>query len=315
MSDDERHKGLRGIIDPELVVSSVEGRRMLARVKAGLFGTAPEVVQLDRYRLGEKLGQGGMASVYAAFDPQRGHEVAIKVVWTDSERGGARLRREARALSKIEHRHIVKIYDVGDVPEGTFIVMERLSGSLRSWLQGPRPWFEALVPFIQVGEALQFAHDAGLLHRDFKPDNVMFRDDGDAVLLDFGLAKNWTEDPDMGLTLSQRLTRVGAAVGTVGYASPEQLRAVSLLPASDQFSYCVALYEALFGRAPFVGPSIDAVAMAIFSANVQPVPEDSAVPQELRAVVLEGLSPRPEGRHPSMGDLILALREFVEQAR
>ena len=116
------------------------------------------------------------------------------------------------------------------------------------------------------------------------------------------------------MTLSQRLTRVGAAVGTVGYASPEQLRAVELGPASDQFSYSVALYEALFGQAPFSGPSIDAVAMAIFSGKVEPFPDDSDVPPKLRESVLRGLAPRPEDRHPSMGTLVSKLRRFVDAA-
>jgi len=207
-----------------------------------------------------------MGTVHAAYDPQLDRKIALKLV--RPERGAdqelcARVLREAQALAKLSHPNVVAVYDAGAFGEQVFIAMDFIRGTtLRQWLAARRPWREVLDTFLQAGRGLAAAHEVGLVHRDFKPDNVLVSDDGRARVVDFGLAAE-TEAPVArpSLTASAErwqmaqgsLTHHGALVGTPAYMSPEQLMGQPARMASDQFSFCVALFEGLYGERPFRG--------------------------------------------------------------
>ncbi|MBL9106274.1 MAG: protein kinase [Myxococcales bacterium] len=287
----------------------VEARKLYARVTERLFGeSAP--VRIGRYKVEQKLGQGAMGVVYAAVDEQLGRTVALKVlhpVSSGDATGRARLLREAQAMARLRHDNVVQVYDVGAHEPGgegeqVFVAMELAPGvTLDAWLKAePRAWPAVLAVFVQAGRALAAAHAAGVLHRDFKPENVLVDAGGRARVLDFGLARALA-DADAGDSLSQPLTKAGSILGTPAYMAPEQLRGERVGPAADQFSFCVALYEGLYGERPFAAiPRFEAV-------RVTHVPKDSRVPEAVRRVLLRGLAHEPEGRYASMDALLAAL--------
>ncbi|MCA9704975.1 MAG: serine/threonine protein kinase, partial [Myxococcales bacterium] len=243
-------------------------RIALAGIQQRMLGSVAERPVVDgRYELGRELGAGGMGVVRLAHDRQLDREVAIKFLRmgraacrTDERR----LAREARALARISHPHVVEVFDVRVTPEAFFVAMEYVSGvSLRRWtLQQDRHWSEILAVYRQAALGLRAVHEAGLVHRDFKPANVMVGDDGRVRVVDFGLARPEEHSPtDEGSSQGRAagpwsgefsgMTRTGVVHGTPGYASPEQMRGLGVGPAGDQFSWCVALYEALCGQRPF----------------------------------------------------------------
>ncbi len=192
-----------------------------------------------RYHLLERLGAGGMGEVYAAFDPQLDRRVALKLLRAgalSASEGKARLVREAQAMARLQHPNVATVHDVGAVDEHVFVAMEFVEGeTLGEWLRGDRSWEEVLDVFVQAGAGLAAAHHAGLVHRDFKPDNVLIGKDGRPRVVDFGLARQSTSSPPAGVRpgevpeseaespLNTRLTRDGAVMGTPGYMAPEQL--------------------------------------------------------------------------------------------
>ncbi len=290
----------------------------------------PRGTELGRYVVLDPLGQGGMGVVFTAYDPRLHRRIAIKLLHPGGQRarasGGqdaqARLVREAQALAQLSHPNIVSVFDVGTYQDQVFMAMELVEGeSLRARLKRSRPhWRETLRIFRQAGEGLNAAHGAGLVHRDFKPDNVLLANSGRVFVMDFGLARaeahgagerEVTEElleAAASPTLQQQenylgvpLSRTDVISGTLPYMSPEQLGGAPADARGDQFAFCVALYEALYGERPFKtekGPD---------RWTVPPKPADVAVPAWLRQIVLRGLNPKPEDRFPSMAAVLAEL--------
>lgn len=284
--------------------------------------------RIGRFIVGERLGEGGMGVVYVAYDPELAREVALKLVRPrEAERsrdaddgapraGRAQLRllREAQAMARLSHPNVRAVYEVGTAEGEVFIAMELVHGvSARQLLRrGPRPFAETLALFVQAGQGLAAAHEAGLLHRDFKPDNILVSHDGRVLITDFGLARPETGYMSTSASTSDEhaplpvlpLTETGAAVGTPGYISPEQLDGEPVDARADQFSFCVALYEALWGRRPFRGATVAELRAEL--ARRPHLPRAGA-PAWVRRVVLRGLSRDPAARYPSMSALLAAL--------
>jgi eukaryotic-like serine/threonine-protein kinase len=282
------------------------------------FGPSQIGHTIDRYLVVDEIGAGGMGVVYKAYDPDLGRLVALKLVRAGAaSRASARLQREARAIARLAHPNVVTIYDVGQHGDEVYIVMELIEGlRLREWLAGgPRPQREIIEAFLQAARGLAAAHDAGLVHRDFKPDNVLVGDDGRVRVVDFGLARAARDDddaegdggtspsPSPGDDADGPLTPPGAAVGTPRYMAPEQHRGQPVDARADQFAWGIALYEALTRRRPFDGSFKD-MRKAVIRGDLQPFPEDAGVPDWLRALVLRALATAPGGRYASMHDVV-----------
>ncbi|MEM7155460.1 MAG: serine/threonine-protein kinase [Myxococcota bacterium] len=280
---------------------------------------------VDRYVIVDELGSGGMGVVYVAYDPELDRRVAIKILHDDLVRDGrTRLIREAQAIARISHPNVVAVHDVGEISGSVFVAMELVEGqTLSQWLAAePRSIPEILAVFIQAGEGLAAAHAAELVHRDFKPDNALRGHDGRVRVLDFGLARGRGSDDSLGpaeqlmsSNLDLALTEAGAVMGTPAYMSPEQLGGQVATAASDQFAFCVALYEALYGERPFASDTFESLATAVLQGEVRDPPADRKVPSRLRQVVMRGLRNEPSKRHPSMHALLQQLRHDPGQRR
>jgi tetratricopeptide (TPR) repeat protein/tRNA A-37 threonylcarbamoyl transferase component Bud32 len=279
---------------------------------------------VGRYVVIEPVGRGAMGVVYAAYDPNLDRKVALKILASGARRkesARARLLREAQALARVSHPSVVTVHDVGWFDEKLFIAMEFVSGvTLRQWCEEHRgDWRAVLRVMLEAGEGLASAHDKDLVHRDFKPDNVMVGDDGRVRVLDFGLARALRDPVDEhsditdggsmdSKVLNSELTQVGAMIGTPAYMSPEQHTGLVATEKSDQFSFCVALYEALYDQRPFAATGRPQLALAVTEGRVQPPPKNSEVPSWLRRVVIRGLEVDAGLRWPNMGALLAALR-------
>ncbi|MES1240767.1 MAG: serine/threonine-protein kinase [Acidobacteriota bacterium] len=272
--------------------------------------------RVGRYVIVGTVGEGGMGVVYAGYDPELDRKVALKVLRPEraaSPDARARLLREAQAIARLSHPNVVAVHDAGAVGEQVFVAMEYVEGrTLRQWLQeGDRAWREVLDRFRIAGQGLAAAHAAGLVHRDFKPDNVLIGQDGRVRVADFGLARpvedRQEETTETSGERSPGITSWGVVLGTPGYMAPEQLRGLSCDARSDQFSFCVALYEALHGERPFAGEDSEEIAEAAERGEVRPPREDGRVPAWLREVVLRGLSADPARRWSSMDELLREL--------
>lgn len=278
---------------------------------------------VGRYVVLYRLGRGGMGLVYAAYDPQLDRKVAIKIMRGDkaSPSEHRRMLREAQALARLSHPNVVAVHDVGTLGSRIFVAMDFVEGkTLRRWLQAePRSSSEILDAFVQAGEGLAAAHAARLVHRDFKPDNAIVGRDGRVQVLDFGLARTRRDSsmhaiafqPDGEGAPHPRARRESAASlaprGTPAYMAPEQHKGEPTGPATDQFAFCVALYEALFRKLPFVGESLDALAQSVTSGKIAVPPRGRRVPARVRKLILRGLAVAPDDRHPSMRTLLEAL--------
>ncbi|PTL75490.1 serine/threonine-protein kinase [Vitiosangium sp. GDMCC 1.1324] len=268
--------------------------------------------RVGRYVLEGLLGQGGMGVVYAARDPGLGRTVALKLLRPGGggDEGRARLVREAQAMARLAHPNVLPLFELGTEGGSVFLAMERVEGStLADWLrQRERPWREVLALFIQAGEGLAAAHRAGLVHRDFKPANVLVGADGRPRVTDFGLVRHGAgagggaPEAEVLEDSAQVLTRAGAVPGTPAYMSPEQLAGRELDARGDQFSFCVALHEALYGVRPF-----DARARGEARWKRVPVPRSLRLPGSVKAALERGLALEPEARFPSMDALLAEL--------
>ncbi len=303
---------------------------------------APELAPgavLDRYVVLKRIGSGGMGTVYLAFDGELDRRVAIKVLRaraTSRVTAGEmrqRLLREAQAMAKVSHPNVVAVFDVGTFGEEVFVAMEFVDGvTLREWrgqgAKGPRSTREIVEAYIKAGRGLEAAHTEGILHRDFKPTNVLVDERGRVKVLDFGLARfeatsdvaasdDTVDDRDdrKGL-LASSITHFGAIMGTPAYMAPEQLVGEQATVRSDQFAFCVALYEALHGNAPFEsGDTLDTRAENIHAARFRPVRKDARVPRGVRRVIVRGMSGAPEKRFASMGELLGELKRAMRAPR
>ncbi len=324
----------------------------------------PRGTCVGRYVVIDRIGQGGMGVVYRAYDPELDRPLALKLVAAlDDEATGAkrdRLLREAQALARLQHPNVIAVHDVGVFRGDVFIAMELVDGlTLRAWLRDkPRRQREIVDAFLAAGEGLAAAHRAGLVHRDFKPDNVIVGNDGRVRVLDFGLARDAargdghtsqprplvdsekldvtiddkpsakaevtqprrelpplaTPEPPSsqssggpGNLLATPLTRSDAVLGTPRFMAPEQGLGLKADARADQFSFCVALYHALYDAYPYPRTADEATAHADAWKLGEP-PAGSTVPRWLRAVLVRGLAERPADRWGSMEELIAALR-------
>lgn len=307
----------------------MEARRARAAIENRLFSGPPKRVKVGRYRVEGKLGAGGMGVVYRAHDPELARDVALKLMNTaavsDEEAGRARGRlvREARAMAKLAHPNVIHVYDVGAVDDGVFIAMELVDGDpLSKWIARESPgWRDTLRCYLDAGEGLAAAHEAGIVHRDFKPENVMLGSDGRVRVGDFGLAGGPGSETgrhellpsdidsatvDQG-AVSSSLTRTGALLGTPKYMAPEQETGLSATARSDQFGFCVALYEGLYGHPPFLGTTVARYRQAVNEEAVR-IPEHPEVPKWVFDLLRRGLHRDPADRHPNMRTLLDALR-------
>ncbi len=316
---------------------------------------------IGRYVVLGLLGRGGMGEVYAAYDPELDRKIAVKLL---RARGGSaeatadgktRLLREAQAIARLSHPNVVVVYDVGTFRESVFIAMEFVEGhTLGYWLQAEtRRWREVLDVYVAAGRGLVAAHTAGLVHRDFKPDNVMITKSGQVRVMDFGLAREQmtADEPSMagqlaldageraaalaetfdagvdldataklgggapgesvasasGGYLRLKITQTGAMLGTPAYMSPEQFAGTGGDARTDQFSFCVALYEGVYGRRPFAGDNALALMANVVAGTVTDPPPEARVPAWIRKILLRGLSTEPKDRYPTMTELLAAL--------
>ena len=340
---------------------------------------------IGRYVVLGLVGRGGMGEVYAAYDPELDRKVAVKLLrikpgaGVSLLEGKQRTLREAQAIAKLSHPNVVVVFDVGTFEEKVFIAMEFLDGNTAGfWSHSQhRSWQETLKVYIPAGRGLAAAHDKGLVHRDFKPDNVMVSRDGQVRVMDFGLARQAekaapgangdkanggngdktngdkasatgerpivttqrlpaplvesgapiaplsgstlvltptggdSRTPDLEVSNSavfdQRLTRTGAMMGTPAYMAPEQFRGHPTDARTDQFAFCIALYEALYGERPFAGNTLMALTTNVVNGKVREAPTATKVPLWIRKILLRGLRVKADERWASMEDLIAAL--------
>jgi predicted Ser/Thr protein kinase len=283
---------------------------------------------LGRYRLERELGTGGMGVVHAAFDPDLERRIALKVlrVATPGLEAKDRLLREARAMARLAHPNVVTVHEVGTANGRDYVAMELIQGeTLADWLRsGKRRPFEMVAAFLAAGRGLAAAHAAGIVHRDFKPHNVLRSRHGRIVVTDFGLAREAQVELPMrrdAMTSGIRppiapaaalssgtpgslpgITATGALLGTPAYMAPEQWSGGMVTPATDQFAFCVALWEALAGDRPYHGETLDELRA---QAALGPAALDaSQIPRRLRAILRRGLDPDPAERWPSMDALL-----------
>jgi eukaryotic-like serine/threonine-protein kinase len=329
----------------DLVAASVGGTPEGSRPLEEALEQAGALVRGDtvgRYVILNLVGRGGMGEVYAAYDPQLDRRIALKLLHDTSSSAGSphvgreRLLREAKAIARLSHPNVVVVHDAGAMTdpvrgERVFLAMEFLEGeTLSAWLAAAaRSWRTVRDLFIAAGEGLAAAHEAGLVHRDFKPQNVMVGRDGAVRVMDFGLASDTSDGgapggearPDLGDVAQAptadtiALTRTGVLVGTPLYMSPEQFRAQATDARTDQFSFCVALYEALYGERPFPSASLGQLVEAVLSGRVREPPAKARVPSFLRRVLLRGLAADPAARYPSMRELLDTLRRDPARRR
>ncbi|HWB75617.1 MAG TPA: serine/threonine-protein kinase [Nannocystaceae bacterium] len=282
----------------------------------------PRGTAIGRYVVLGVAGHGGMGVVYRAYDPELQREVALKLLRgrrsTRQSAAEARLRREAQAMARVSHPNVLPVYDVGVFESRAWVAMEFLvAETLGDWLEAaPRTWRDVLAMFVQAGRGLSAAHEVGLVHRDFKPQNVLIGPDGRARVMDFGLARVAAVDSEIsadegdGIAIEQfdtQLTAAGSVVGTPRYMAPEQHFARPIDGRADQFSFCVALYEALYQVRAFVGDSLPELARRKHDGELTEREGRGEVPGWVRKVVVRGLSGEPGDRYGSMRELLAAL--------
>ncbi len=328
---------MSGQASPTATASTVIGED-----DAPVGGLAPGE-RVDRYLVTAEIGRGGMGVVYRADDPELNRAVALKLLPVDIGESIARdrLRREAQGLAQLSHPNVVTVHDVGICSAGVYLAMEFVDGqTLSEWAKtADRSWREVVEVFAAAGRGLAAAHHAGLVHRDVKPSNIVITEDGRVKVIDFGLVRAAETEPldapglaaleddslvatgqsddssssPSGLTsstdtpLSTPLTLAGTIMGSPRYMSPEQHLGGKTGPASDQFSFCVALYELLYGELPFPGKTRHELRAAVFQGQMRSPPARARVPARLRRLLVRGLSVAPEDRFPNMEALLAEL--------
>ena len=267
---------------------------------------------LGRYHILEQLGEGGMATVYKAYDTRLETDVAVKVIRTENltmatmERALKRFEREAKALARLTHPNIVKVTDFGDDEDKPYLVMEYLpGGTLKQKLGKPMPWNESISILLPIARALDFAHRQNMIHRDVKPSNILITADGEPMLTDFGIAKI------LDLEETADLTGTGMGIGTPEYMAPEQWTGKTSV-FSDQYALGVVLYEMLTGRKPY---SADTPAAILLKQATEPLPRPSQftrdLPEKMEKLLLKVLARNPEDRYGSMAEFAKALESAL----
>ncbi len=310
-------------LDVELALEFEQLNRLLG------FGDPSTSVSIDsRYRIESTLGQGAMGVVLRAWDERLGRRVAVKLVRRrvdgDVALLQARLEREAQMLARVDNPNVVGVYDVGSHQGRVYVAMQYVAGSTaRAWraAQARRP-DEILGVYLQAARGLAAAHAGGVVHRDFKPDNMIVGDDGVVRVLDFGIAGGLQTPEGLDARASTRagasetletdesgvhLTRTGAILGTLAYMAPEQLRGCPADGQSDQFGFCVALWEALANQRPFSSRAAIVSLSEYYRTLVNQDLDPRVLPRGLRKPLCRGLSPDPANRFASMTELISAL--------
>ncbi|MFO7563203.1 MAG: serine/threonine-protein kinase [Enhygromyxa sp.] len=308
-------------------VAAIDAEHLRNSIAARMFGAAADPVKIGRFTVLKRLGAGGMGVVYAAYDTELDRKLAIKLLRGVDEEGAhiTRLRREAQALAKAAHPNVVHVYEVAEFRKQVYVAMEFVEGvTLREWQpskNGDRV-AQIVEKFIEAGRGLAAAHAAGLVHRDFKPDNALVGDDGRVRVLDFGLARGLDQagqeteatldqGPELlestDSSLHQPLTRTGAILGTPAYMAPEQHLGNRADARSDQFSFCVALWEKLYGERPFRARDIRQLALRVIEGRIEEPESAASVPQRLRRVLERGMATDPAQRWPDMITLLAAL--------
>jgi serine/threonine protein kinase len=304
-------------------------------VTAALPGPAAPSAQpnetVGKYRLDRPLGAGGMGVVWAAFDPDLERAVALKLLRVEATEEASmrtRLLREARAMARLRHPNVVTVFDVGTDKGRDYIAMELVEGgTLDEWLHTKPSRGAIIEALIAAGRGLHAAHNAGLVHRDFKPHNVLRASDGHIYVTDFGLARGQIEEgPELvpmalpvveiasgsqprrkrDLILDSPLTQTGVLIGTPAYMAPEQFTGATPDPKSDQFAFCVTAWQALTGERPFRGESLTQIEAAVREGTAKLSAE---LPPALRAVLVRGLDPSPSARWPDIAALLDALAD------
>ena len=313
-----------------------------AQVRGLLFEKPPELPRIGRFTLLDRVGIGGMGEVFAAYDERLDRKIAIKLVRSDnhaSARAGDRLLREAQTLARLSHPNVVHVYDVGRYRDRVYLAMEFIRGlPLDRWLEGARSLSAAdrqravLRQLIAAGRGIEAAHEAGLIHRDIKPGNIVVGDDGRARVLDFGLASARGDRPTTGATApdrpadsevatapvavsapattpgDERLTPDNAVMGTPSYMAPELFQGAEASALSDQFSFCVTAFEALVGSRPYPATSVEARRASLLdSAALTASCRAAGLPGPVRKAIIRGLQPEPVKRHADMSQLLYAL--------
>ncbi|HJZ96333.1 MAG TPA: protein kinase [Candidatus Solibacter sp.] len=308
-----RHHVEKMLAADQQPIGLLEKPLVVLRPATGADRVAPD--QIGPYRIQDKLGDGGMGVVFLAHDTRLNRPVAIKFLHSDMSDAAARRRfqLEARAVSSLNHPHILTVHDAGEWDDRQYLVMEYLQGgTLRDWSRSQkRSWREIVELLIGVADGLATAHSAGILHRDIKPGNILIHPSGYAKIADFGLAK-LTESPvreDAGRTVTAP-TRPGAVIGTIPYMSPEQASGRPLDARSDLFSFGIVLYEILGGSRPFSGASDWELLQKIIH---EPAPRLDHVPSDLCDIVEKALAKQPAERYPSMQEMVADLRRLVRQ--
>lgn len=311
-----------------------------ARMRQRLFGANSEPVSIGRYSIRALLGQGSHGVVYAAHDDRLERDVALKVLKTETRRGPGKARErliaEAKALAKLAHPNIVTVYEIfADASNDVVVAMELVEGpTLRAWVMDSRPTAtQILAKYIEAGRGLAAAHAAGMVHRDFKPSNVIIGSDGRVRVLDFGLARLVGPEQEghersleaegspllLASTASEAPSRTNRSdrtgiVGTPLYMAPEQHDARPADARSDQYAYCASLWEALTGEPPFAGSTVPELRRQKLLRAVQR-PRDAALPRHIRLALERGLSSNPDDRFASMDELLCVLEPEARQRR
>jgi serine/threonine protein kinase len=282
-------------------------------------GEAPAPQRVGRYELLERVGAGGMGVVHRARDPDLERDVAIKLLRVAEESSSGsrpqqqRMLREAQAMARLSHPNIVPVFDVGTSGDAVFIAMEFVEGhTLKKWLsQTDAAWPARLAKVLEAGEGLAAAHEAGVVHRDFKPDNVLIGPKGRARVADFGLARGIADAPEAVAPspspLDVRLTQTGAIIGTPLYMAAEQHNGEVATAATDQFAFAVVAFEAIYGERPFRGEGLAELAIAVTEGDIIPPPPDTDVPDRVRRALERALDPTPSRRFSTLHELLAAL--------
>jgi serine/threonine protein kinase len=309
-------------VDPSAMTEAGAGAGVSTELAPG--------ASVGKYRLDRVLGTGGMGVVWAAFDPDLERPVAIKVLRSLDSVATLRTRllREARAMARLKHPNVLTVYEVGTDRNRDYIAMELIEGAdLDRWLATQPPRADVLAALVAAGRGLAAAHDAGLIHRDLKPHNILRGRDGRVYVTDFGLARGQIEEGidvvqtplaaiavaatsqprALDSVLDSPLTQTGMLIGTPAYMAPEQFAGHAPDPRSDQFAFCVTAWEALTGARPFAGKNLEELRLAA-TAGVRP---DAQVPPRIYAVLARGLAADPAARWPDMHGVLRELEAAI----